>query len=331
MGLDAMLHSDVLELIVAYAILLLWLAPAPAPHAATRPERRWPTARAALAAALIVIALSDAGYWLKCRYFNADLQVTFVSVGQGDCAVVRFPGSKVMLIDGGGSLSDSFDPGERLVAPLLWSQKIMRVDYLVLSHPELDHFGGFRFIAQNFHPREFWTIAAPSTDIEYEQLLVILAGERVRLSLMDALAAPMVIGGVRIACLNPAAKISESRNNSSMVLALTYGAGSILFTGDLEARGERQMLARGSVGRATVLKVPHHGSRTSSTPELLAAVAPAYAVISVGHLNAFHFPAPEVLARYRDCGARILRTDEVGAVNVKINATSLTVTTPGHI
>jgi competence protein ComEC len=91
--------------------------------------------------------------------------VTFLSVGQGDGAVVRFPGARVMLIDAGGSFSDEFDPGERLVAAYLWSRKIMHVDYLVLSHPELDHFGGFNFVARNFGPSEFWAINAPAPTI----------------------------------------------------------------------------------------------------------------------------------------------------------------------
>ena len=98
----------------------------------------------------------DAGCWTYDRFFNPDLRVTFLSVGEGDGAVVRFPGSRVMVIDAGGSYG-GFDAGERIVAPYLWSQKIMHVDYIALSHPDLDHFGGLDFIAMNFAPRAFWT------------------------------------------------------------------------------------------------------------------------------------------------------------------------------
>ncbi len=120
--------------------------------------------------ALAVVLTIDAGYWTYDRFFNPDLRVTFLSVGEGDGAVVRFPGSRVMLIDGGGSYG-GFDAGERIVAPYLWSQKIMRVDYIALSHPDLDHFGGLDFIAMNFAPRAFWTTGVSSLDVSYSRFM----------------------------------------------------------------------------------------------------------------------------------------------------------------
>src|SRR5205823_7633722 len=141
--------------------------------------------RTAVFATLAVITIGDVGWWTYQRFFRSELRVTFLSVGQGDAAVVRFPGGRVMLIDAGGAFSGEFDPGERIVAPYLWSQKIMRVDYLVLSHPELDHFGGFDFIARNFRPREFWTIASGSPDITYRALLQALARQQLKLRLID--------------------------------------------------------------------------------------------------------------------------------------------------
>ena len=115
---------------------------------------------------LAVVLTVDVASWTYDRFFNPDLRVTFLSVGEGDGAVVRFPGSRVMLIDGGGSYG-GFDAGERIVAPYLWSQKIMRVDYIALSHPDLDHFGGLDFIAMNFAPRAFWTTGVLSADASY--------------------------------------------------------------------------------------------------------------------------------------------------------------------
>ena len=156
----------ILELVIAYAFLAIWLL---APLAVAISGRRsrgdisgdatnlsgfgW---RARCVLALAGVLVVDAGYWTYDRFFNPDLRVTFLSVGEGDGAVVRFPGSRVMLIDGGGSYG-GFDAGERIVAPYLWSQKIMHVDYIALSHPDLDHFGGLDFIAMNFAPRAFWT------------------------------------------------------------------------------------------------------------------------------------------------------------------------------
>ena len=270
-------------------------------------------------AALVV----DGGYWTWDRYFNRALRVTFLSVGQGDAAVVRFPGSRVMLVDAGGSFSDEFDPGERMVAAYLWSRKIMHVDYLVLSHPELDHFGGFNFIARNFSPSEFWSIAAPSPDIKYEALLEVLAAAGVRLRLMDSSSPAEQIGGVDVACLNPAPALGPRRNDNSMMLMLSIGPNRILFTGDVEARGEEGAIARGHDLRATVLKVPHHGSDTSSTPGFIAAAHPEVAVISLGYRNRYDFPSAAVVRRYRDAGARVLRTDECGAVTIAASASGV--------
>ncbi len=301
------------ELAIAYAILAMWLAwpirvPAlalPGEVAVAGPESRAIAPRLRLAIlAILAAALSlDAMWWVRQRYFNPGLRITFLSVGQGDCAVIRFPGSRVMLVDGGGELGE-FDPGERIVAPYLWSNKIMHVDYLALSHPELDHFGGFTFVARYFHPGEFWTISAPSPDISYLELLGALTEAGTRLRIVDSSSAPEAIGGVRLEFLNPAAGEIESRNNGSMVLKLTFGGTSVLFTGDLEAKGERSLIARGTDLRATILKAPHHGSASSSTDEFVEAVHPVVVVISDGYRNRFGFPASEVVDRYRTIGVR---------------------------
>jgi competence protein ComEC len=170
----------VIELVIAYGFLLLWFtAPLkgealarqlrakaiPSPVIARRPGSfSW---RVSAIAMLLTVLVIDAGWWSYQRCFNLALRVTFLSVGEGDAAVVRFPGSRVMLIDGGGSFGGTFDPGERIVAPFLWSQKIMHVDYMTVSHPDRDHFGGLIFIAENFSPSEFWTSGTDSADESY--------------------------------------------------------------------------------------------------------------------------------------------------------------------
>ena len=111
-------------------------------------------------------------------------------------------------------------------------------------------------------------------------------------------------------------------NDASLVLRVGFAGRGLLFAGDLEADGEGELVGRRDVGQvvaADVLKVPHHGSRTSSSPELVDAVAPALAVISLGWRNQFHFPAPEVVARYAERGTRVLRTDRDGAISVAIS------------
>jgi competence protein ComEC len=124
------------------------------------------------------------------------------------------------------------------------------------------------------------------------------------------------VDGVTITAMNPPPARSASRNNDSMVLRLDYSGTSFLFTGDLEVPGENALLQGFPRIKSTILKVPHHGSRTSSSADFVEAVHPKVAVISLGYRNRFHFPAPEVVDSYRTNGARVLRTDLDGAVEV---------------
>jgi competence protein ComEC len=258
---------------------------------------------------------ADAGWWVRQRYFNPDLKITFLSVGEGDAAVVRFPGSRVMLIDGGGSFFSSFDPGERIVAPYLWSKRIMHVDYVALSHPDRDHFGGLIFIARNFAPSEFWTTGASSADTTYAELLAAMRAAGARWRLISAATPTFTVDGATVKCLGPPPDdVEKKQNNRSMVLRIKFGRASFLFTGDIEAKGERELVESGRNLQATVLKVPHHGSITSSTEAFVTAVHPDAAVISLGYRNQFHFPAPEVVERYEHEGVRVLRTDRDGAI-----------------
>jgi len=324
------------ELIVAYAFLATWLlAPLAVAISATRSRDEIPGntdslsrlgRRARFVIALAVVLTLDAGYWTYDRFFNPDLRVTFLSVGEGDGAVVRFPGSRVMLIDGGGSYG-GFDAGERIVAPYLWSQKIMRVDYIALSHPDLDHFGGLGFLAMNFAPRAFWTTGVSSLDVSYSRFMADLEHSKIPMVQVLKQAPLAAVGGVAILSLNGDAAIAKSHNNSSMVLRFSFGSTSILFTGDIESVGERALIENRAALHATILKVPHHGSATSSTAAFIIAVHPEAAVISDGYLNNFHFPADAVVERYIEAGAILMRTDLDGAVMVDASQNQMTVRT----
>ncbi|MGA6971214.1 MAG: DNA internalization-related competence protein ComEC/Rec2 [Candidatus Binatus sp.] len=326
----------ILELAIAYAFLMLWLLAPLAVAIIGRPSRdEVPNAaakvpgfgwRAQCAMVLVVVLTVDVASWTYDRFFNPDLRVTFLSVGEGDGAVVRFPGSRVMLIDGGGSYG-GFDAGERIVAPYLWSQKIMRVDYIALSHPDLDHFGGLDFIALNFAPRAFWTTGVLSADASYSRLMDDLARAGIPFMQVRDAAPVSPIGGVAISSLNGNGSVAKTHNNSSMVLRFSLGNASLLFTGDIESAGEHAMLTSREDLHATILKVPHHGSATSSTAAFIAAVHPAAAVISDGYLNNFHFPADAVVDRYREAGAILMRTDFDGAVMVEATPNRMSVRT----
>jgi competence protein ComEC len=318
-----------IEIALAYGFIALWCSRplaadgisvqvTPSQRNREIDYRRW---RSLAATALTLAFVIDASWWIYQRFLYPDLRVTFLSVGEGDGAVVRFPGGRVMLIDGGGSFVGSFDPGERIVAPFLWANKIMHVDYIALSHPDRDHFGGLIFLVQNFSPGEFWTSGVVSPDESYSRLLDAVGEVGARSSVCGTAMLPLMIGGVKVVCLWPAPNLDEGKeNNQSMVLRLTYRGNAILFMGDLEAKGERELIATGADLRAAILKVPHHGSKTSSSPALIAAVHPQVAVVSLGYHNRFHFPSAAVIDRYRESGASVLMTSELGQVTADVNA-----------
>ncbi|HYA34203.1 MAG TPA: DNA internalization-related competence protein ComEC/Rec2 [Candidatus Binataceae bacterium] len=320
----AMFTPTWIEIALVYALLAIWLTrPLPASPFDQSPSNlealpKTTQYRRMVAAALTIAAIADAGWWTYDRWFDSRLRVTFLSVGEGDAAVVRYGGSRVMLIDAGGA-GHGFDAGERLVARFLWSQKIMRVDQIAVSHPDQDHFGGVDFVARNFNPGEIWTNGDRSDDVGYQSLMDTIAALRIPVRVADNRSPPLELAGTTIAVLNPKAEPTIVRNNASMIIRAEKGGSAILFTGDLEAQGERALIDTGADLRAAILKVPHHGSRTSSSSEFIDAVRPRAAVISLGYRNRFHFPAAEVVDHYRAEGAHVLRTDIDGAVTATID------------
>jgi competence protein ComEC len=273
-----------------------------------------------------VAFLTDCLLWVHSRYFHRDLRITFLDIGQGDAAVVELPGSQVMVIDGGGFASEEFDAGEAILAPFLWSRKIGRVDILVMSHPQLDHYGGLTFIAEQFAPRELWFNGERASIKRFSRLWTslervgatfrILCRETPRIDLME----------VQAQILHPPCHYTGlDTNNASLVLRLSHGVIDILFTGDLEAEGEQLLLTHESAIASEILKAPHHGSRTSSTPAFVSMIAPQVVVASLGYHNRFGFPAAEIVQRYEQGGTRFLRTDQDGAVTVVSDGRGYTV------
>jgi competence protein ComEC len=278
-------------------------------------------ARVRVLAVLAVLALGDGAWWYADRHHHSDLRVTFLSVGQGDSAVVEFPRGEVMVVDGGGVGGAAFDVGERVIAPFLWSRKIARVDYLVLSHPDWDHYGGLAFLAAHFAPREFWSSGAPSPSARFTELQQALDDSGIR-RLVLRRGARRRIGAVVIAVQSPPpAPDGLGDNDESLVFTLGFAGTQLLFTGDIEAPAEDDVVAAadGTLASA-VIKVPHHGSRTSSSGRFLDAVTPQLAVVSAGFENRFGFPHGDVLRRYAARACTVARTDLDGAVQVRVSA-----------
>ncbi|OGU03361.1 MAG: DNA internalization-related competence protein ComEC/Rec2 [Gemmatimonadetes bacterium RBG_16_66_8] len=276
-----------------------------------------PVPRRVLVAVCMLGLAVDGLFWCVERWHRAELRLSFLSVGQGDSTVIEFPGAAVMVVDGGG-LWGGFDIGERCIAPYLWRRKIAHVDVLVLTHPQLDHYGGLGFLARTFAPDALWWNGVPGSGQSFEAFRSVVESAGVP-ALAVRRGFRRVIGGVDVRVLSPGESGAASLNDSSVTLRLQYGSTTVLLPGDLEAEGERRLVTvEREWLRSAVLKIPHHGSRTSSTSPFLDAVAPSWAVISAGYENRFGLPHRQTLEAYRARGVHVWRTDVHGAVIVRV-------------
>jgi competence protein ComEC len=252
------------------------------------------------------------------------LHLSVLDVGQGDSLVVRSPHGRTWVVDGGGFPESTLDVGEAVVAPFLWSQGLTRLQGIVATHPHPDHVGGLPFLLHEFEVGQLWEGVAPRSDrghARFEKTVREWGGSRV--SVHRGVAATW--DGVAVRVLGPRGGSVpwRTRNDDSVVLALTLGDVTLLLPGDIEAAAERALDAM----PAAVLKVAHHGSRTSSTPGLLARVSPRIAIVSAGHRSHFGHPHPEVVARLGALGVPVLRTDRDGTITVSTDGHALWVST----
>ena len=285
--------------------------------------------KAAIFAALIWLNVAVWTYALRSR----DLEIVFLDVGQGDAAFVRFPDGKTMVVDG-GERSAYFDCGEQVLLPFLRYMGVRRVDVVVASHSHNDHIGGLVALLEQMEVGYFLDSGQIYDSWTAQRLQELIAERGVRYHRVAAGDSLVGLGGVAGLVLHPTADFVDAdgnvpfgRNNGSVVFSLQHGAVRVLFTGDVEQETDPVILAWGPRLQAQLLKVAHHGSRTSSQPLFVATVAPAVAVMSLGEGNKFNHPAPEIVARYAAHGARVLRTDHTGAVQVRIDGTGMAVQT----
>jgi competence protein ComEC len=256
--------------------------------------------------------------------FRKDLQVTFIDVGHGDSILIEFPKGKRMLIDGGGLHDERFDIGKNVIAPFLWKKNIRKLDILVLTHPDPDHLKGLNFIVSQFRIGQFWDNGHPDDSEFYLHLLRTLSQKNIERVSFNENSDRRMINGVEIAFLNPPvgnhARVRTRTpawlNNQSLVISMRFKNVTLLLTGDVEKDAEERMVRKGYSLRSQVLKVPHHGSSTSSTPLFLEKVNPDYAIISVGERIMGRLPHAEVIKRYKELGSKIFRTDQHGAITV---------------
>ncbi len=282
------------------------------------------------AAAAGLVSGQPAG-WLTSVPDSRSLRVTAFDVGQADATLLEFPNRSKFLVDAGGVPfgSTGFDVGSRVLSPALWARGLRRLDTLVLTHGDPDHIGGAPAIVDDFAPSEVWEgIPVP----HHRGLQVLLTQAREANARIEGKFAgdEFTIGGARIRVLHPSLPDWERqrvRNDDSVVLEVRYDDVAIVLLGDVGAATERAILPLMTPARLRILKVAHHGSRTSTSQELIDGWRPQIAVISCGRGNTFGHPAPEVLRRLESIGAAIYRTDLDGQITIDTDGMHVRVST----
>ncbi len=289
---------------------------------------------------------------------DGKLRIDFLDVGQGDSAFVTFPDNTTMLIDGGGAPGvfkeqsddeaevferDSRSIGEAVVSEYLWWRGLDHVDYLVASHADADHIDGLNDVIRNFNVRALLVARTPSRDAEYSRLANTSGAGRVPIYAIGA-GDVLRIGSVETSVLWPSAAMNSdapSTNNDSVVVQIMFGDKSILFTGDVESPAENAFVKlHGNHGnsaghqnsvlhslKADVVKVAHHGSKTSSTADFISATQARLAIIPVGQRSMFGHPHPEVVRRWKASGAEVMTTGQQGTITVTTDGRELRVET----
>lgn len=291
------------------------------------------TRRAAVAGlvlcGLAMVSGQPAG-WLAAWRQPVGLRVTALDVGQGDATLLEVPGGPALLVDAAGSpFGGTFDIGARVVTPALWARGLRRLDTLLLTHGDPDHIGGAPSVVADLGPRNVWQGIPVGGHAGLEAVLARArqAGARVE----DKQAGDEVwLGAARIRVLHPPPadwERSRVRNDDSVAIEVRYGDVAVLLMGDVSAEVERAILPRLARSPVRILKVGHHGSRTSTSRELLEHWRPQMALISCGRGNAFGHPAPEVLQRLAAIGAVVYRTDLDGQITIESDGSAVAVRT----
>jgi competence protein ComEC len=292
-------------------------------------------------AQLLAIAVVVVHPWSAPRP-DGNLHIDFLDVGQGDSALLTFPDGTTLLVDGGGRPGpfrkdtssdgdeekferDTRSIGEAVVSEFLWQRGLDHVDYILATHADADHIDGLNDISRNFRVRAALVARTPKNDPEFARFSATALAQRIPIQTIGG-GDQLRFGEVTINVLWPPPAQSNnlpSQNNDSIVLCVVFGRRSLLLTGDIEAPAEETLAPLAELLRADVVKVAHHGSKTSSTLRFITATQPRYAVISVGQTSMFGHPNPDVVKRWEEAGAQVLRTGNSGTITFTTNGTDL--------
>ncbi len=276
---------------------------------------------------LLLLALTLAVWGTVWHDAAGSLTVTVLDVGQGDCILVQAPSGRTMLVDGGGTSGKStrgYDVGREVVTPALLARGVRKIDVLVITHPDEDHIGGLPAVVEAVPVKMALDPMIPGDSDTYDDLRAALREKKIpvyraregqRINLGD---------GIYADVLNPPEPLLDTDsmdNDNSVVLKVVDGDLSVLLAADVDEAGAARLAAMGDRIRSTFLKVPHHGSANPARTPFVKAVQPVVAVISVGARNPFGHPTAEMLRELKGVGAKVFRTDEDGAVTIRLRDT----------
>ena len=252
--------------------------------------------------------------------FPQKLRIFFIDVGQGDSTLIITPDKKTVLIDGGGS--DRFDVGEKVLLPYLLDRRILKIDYVLISHFDTDHCGGILTIMEKVKVKNIIISEQAEHSENYERFKKLMIHKKIRLIEVKKGDKIKIGRYSEFKILFPTSRLLSENplNNNSIVAQFNYNNFKMLFTGDIEKLAEQQILkAEKAEIRADILKVAHHGSKTSSIPEFIKAVRPKIALIGVGKNNTFGHPNQQTIKNLENIKCRIYRTDLQGEIIIKID------------
>jgi competence protein ComEC len=278
-----------------------------------------------------VLILTGAAPAVRSLPNDRRMRLTAFDVGQGDALLLQTPGGRSIMVDAGGAGfgGAAFDIGGRVLTPALWARGVRRLDVLAITHGDPDHIGGAAALVRDLKPRELWQgVAVPRH--EPDRILRAIALEHATTPISRIAGHTLRVDDVSIRVLHPRVPEWERqrvRNDDSLVLEVRHGDVALLLTGDISAAVEHAILPQLTPARVRILKVAHHGSRTSTSQEVLDAWKPQIAVISCGRGNRFGHPVAEVIRRLEMAGVEVYRTDRDGQVTIASDGREVSVRT----
>lgn len=253
-----------------------------------------------------------------------DLKIYFVDVGQGDCTLIITPKQKSILIDGGGSLTSDYDVGESTLIPYLLDRKITKINYMIISHFDQDHVGGLLTVLNELKVEMVFLAKQAEDSSQFQEFQEIIKEKKINIQVLQAGDLVNIEKGIYFKILHPSENIINENaiNNNALVCKFMYNNFSMLFTGDIEEIAEKEIVKNykdTDILNADILKIAHHGSKSSSTEEFLELVSPKIALIGVGQNNLYGHPADQTIERLEKIGTKIYRTDEDGEISIEVD------------